>query len=53
MDVIAGVAFGMDIDSQSDHNNVFVKHAKQSFSFDISRNPVIIPFRTYIYLILY
>ena len=40
MDVIASVAFGIDVDSQTDRNNAFVKHAKKSFNLDISREPM-------------
>lgn len=40
MDVIASLGFGMDIDSQTNPDNLFVKYAKELLTF--SFNPIII-----------
>ncbi|XP_041471008.1 cytochrome P450 3A4-like [Lytechinus variegatus] len=41
MDTVGSCAFGLDIDSQSDPDNPFVKHAKRAFTFDF-KNPLFI-----------
>lgn len=41
LDVIASTAFGLDIDSQKDPNDPFIKHSKTAFSPKI-RNPALL-----------
>ena len=41
MDVIASTAFGIQLDSQKDKDNAFVKHAS-SFDFSLTKNPVML-----------
>lgn len=36
MDVIASLGFGMDIDSQTNPDNLFVKYAKELLNFSLS-----------------
>ena len=40
MDVIASTAFGIQLDSQKDKDNAFVKHARNAFDFDMSKDLV-------------
>ena len=40
MDVIASLGFGMEIDSQTNPKNTFVKYAKELFAVDF--NPLIV-----------
>ncbi len=37
MDVIASTAFGLEVDSQKDKNNTFVKMAEKAFKFNLFR----------------
>ena len=42
MDVICSTGFGLDVNSQRDPNNPFVKHAKSFFDAGVTENPLII-----------
>ena len=42
MDVICSTGFGLDVNSQRDPHNPFVKHAKAFLEVDVGRNPLFI-----------
>ena len=40
MDVICSTGFGVDVNSQRDPNNPFIKYAKEFFEIDVGKNPI-------------
>ena len=40
MDVICSTGFGVDVNSQRDPDNPFIKYAKEFFEIDVGKNPI-------------